>query len=116
MATLSCSLPTIRKNRVPREELHTCHIVKPKKKKSSSASSAYYKRQEKQRRQLQQKQARAAAAAAASSMGNSTSSLELDLPDLPDLPNYFNNLDENNRLQTAKERSVSVSSVSQCGD
>ncbi len=67
---------------VPREELHTCHIRKGKKKKQKQ------KRRAEEQQQQQQQQ-----------------------PVVPDLPNYFNNLDENNRLQDAKERSEGIFAV-----
>ena len=60
-----------RKNKVPREELHTFHFKVKKKEK------------------LEKKLAKVEG---------------VDIGDLPKLENYFNNLDENNRLQHEKER------------
>ncbi len=75
---------------IPREELHTCHMV-PRRKKSQQQLQEVQEETPKQQQQQQQQQR----------------------PVVPELPNYFNSLDENNRLQDAKERSDESSSVRQ---
>ncbi len=90
---------------VPREELHTCHLKGKKKKKK------------RRRRRLMVTAAAAAVeeedpgARSSSPMPGGAAGAQEQEPRIPDLPNYFNNLDENNRLQDAKERSASDSAV-----
>ena len=77
--SLFCFLHYSRKNKVPREELHTFHFKVKKKEK--------YEKKPK---------------------------VEVDLNDLPKLENYFNNLDENNRLQHEKERCDTTTNIQGC--
>ena len=68
--------------KVPREELHTCH----KKKKSK-----------KHRPELTREPS-------AIDVGVGVGRFDLTMSDLPELEDYYNNVDENNRLIRSKER------------
>jgi len=86
-----------RKNVVPRDELHTCHLVKPKAKKG--------KKNGKVAKPFLEPPVKKTVAEQEGPEGKQLddSVVVLD-PVVPDLPNYFNNKAENSRLQDAKER------------
>ena len=105
---LLCSVTLKRKNKVPREELHTCHIKKKKKKgKDETLSSPSSTTSLNKSKPIEIKGA--VNSNSANNLLNPAMASEADMAaisfnDAPDLPNYFNNLDEINRLQFAKER------------
>jgi len=71
---------------VPRDELHTCHLIKKSKRKKKPSMKEE---------------------AEVDEDGGGEAKKTSDMaahPVVPDLPNYFNNKAENCRLQDAKER------------
>ncbi len=87
---------------MPRDELHTCHIKKKKKKKLLRAVSAAV---------VMSPPAKATSVDSGTpdcrDVGASAIAAKSET-DLPALEDYFNNYDENNRLQRAKERCIRI--------